>query len=464
MGNDRKKWFEAASYLILAAALPLSLIFLRQAGGEGEGRLNLQELVQEALAENPEILAAKDGWDAAQSRPPQVRSLPDPQVSFGLRNIGTEITVGREDMSTVGGSVMQEIPFPGKLRLRGESAQREADREGFLYQATRFRVVSQLKVAYYDLYLTYKSLETIDKSKVLLEDIERAAEARYATGMGIQQDVLRAQVEISRLIDRATIEEARKEALEATINALLNRSPRSPLGRPEKIEMPSSVGSSEGRVEKDASPGILKADAASSPSEQSRSLERPLVPWSLEELSNRVERSPQLRAGESTIAQRETSLDLARKEYLPDFSLNGAFYSRGDFRDMWEVMFTVSVPIYYKTKQDYGVREATSALRSSRRVYQANKQVLLARLRELHVEARAAERLANLFRQGIIPQATLSLESAMVGYQVGKVDFLTVLDNVVRLLEDELRYYEEVAKLEKALARIEEIIGAGEEG
>ena len=90
--------------------------------------------------------------------------------------------------------------------------------------------------------------------------------------------------------------------------------------------------------------------------------------------------------------------------------------------------------------------------------------MLLARLKKFYVEARAAERLANLFRRGIIPQANLSLESAMAGYQVGKVDLLTVLDNLLRLLDDELRYYDELAKLEKALAQIEEIVGVEAEG
>lgn len=391
--------------------------------GGSEERLVLAELIQEALENSPEILAARQSWEAARARPSQASSLPDPEISFGLTNIGTNYSVGRQDMSTLGGSFTQRIPFPGKLALRARVAQREAEREEAMYQSVRLSVLSRLKVAYHDLYFAYQSIDLIGQSKAWLEELEKAAEARYAVGRGIQQDVLRAQVEVSRFLQQLELWEARKEALKAKVNALLNRPPDAPLGRPAELERSRLTGT-------------------------------------LAELSERaLENSPRLNADERSIAQREASLALARKEYLPDLSLNGGFFYRGELREMWQAYVGLSIPLYFRTKQEYGVREAQASLRGAYRGQEATRQALLSQLKELYVEATTAQRVAELFRSGIIPQATLSLESAQAGYQVGKVDFLTVLDNLVRLLSDELSYHEEVIKFEKAIAQIDEVTG-----
>jgi len=159
------------------------------------------------------------------------------------------------------------------------------------------------------------------------------------------------------------------------------------------------------------------------------------------------------------IEQNQVSVSLAKKEYYPDLSISGGFFSRGDLRDMWEVMVGVSIPLYFRTKQRYGVKEAISSLDAAEQSHQATKQALLARIKEFYISATTAQKLMALFRTGIIPQATLSLESAIAGYEVGKVDFLTLLDNLISLLNDELRYYEEIVNFEKAVAQLEEITG-----
>jgi outer membrane protein, heavy metal efflux system len=207
----------------------IGLIIVPSIQAQETNRIYLEQLIDEALKNNPEILAARERWRAAQARPSQVRTLPDPEISFSQRNIGSDYTtLGKEPMSNVGASFVQKIPFPGKLTLRGEVAEKEADREESSLEAIKYNIRSRVKVAFYDLYFVYKSIDTIEKDKDILEKFEKTAETRYEVGKGIQQDVLRAQVEISRLIDRLNILDLRKESLNAIINAQLNRPPAAP--------------------------------------------------------------------------------------------------------------------------------------------------------------------------------------------------------------------------------------------
>ena len=409
-------------FFLIAILMGLILVPLIRA--EEANLIYPDKLIDEALRNNPEILAAKERWRAAQARPSQARTLPDPEISFSQRNIGSDYTtLGKEDMSQAGGSFVQRIPFPGKLALRGEVAEKEAEREEATLETTRYNIRSRVKVAYYDLYFVYKSIETIEKEKDILEKFEKTAEARYAVGKGIQQDVLRAQVEISRLIDRLNVLYLKREGLNALINALLNRPPAASLGQPAEFT-------------------------------------RAKFPYSLEHLNQlALQKAPQLEERKKLIEQNQVSVSLAKKEYYPDLSISGGFFSRGDLRDMWEVMVGVSIPLYFRTKQRYGVKEAISSLDAAEQSHQATKQALLARIKEFYISATTAQKLMALFRTGIIPQATLSLESAIAGYEVGKVDFLTLLDNLISLLNDELRYYEEIVNFEKAVAQLEEITG-----
>ena len=200
------------------------------AGAEGEERfmqrLDLPRLMQEATENNPEIGAARQRWEAAKAVIPQAQTLPDPRVNLSYQNV-TE----REGMYGVG----QEFPFPGKLRLRGAVATREAERLEQEYLATRLRILARLKEAYFDLHLAHKSTEIVDKNKLLLQDFESTARARYGVGRATQQDVFRAQTEISRVLARLATLEQRKESLRAEINRLLNRPPLNPLGAPPEI-------------------------------------------------------------------------------------------------------------------------------------------------------------------------------------------------------------------------------------
>jgi outer membrane protein TolC len=410
--------------LVLLGAFAVSGAAEEVPGADLSRAIQLWPLADRALRTNPEIRAAERRLRAAEARPPQAGSLPDPMVSFRYRNDGLgRLTLGEEIMSQASVSLSQELPFPGKLGLRQRIAEVEAAEERARFRATVLGVITRLKVAYRDLVFVHRSIEIVNDSKKLLEQLEKSLQARYRTGQGLQQDVLKAQVEISKLLDRLVDLRQKRASAEAELNSLLDRPADAPLGAPEPPPDP------------------------------------PPLP-AFEELVELAEKnSPMLDEAEKAIERERNALSLARREYLPDLLLMGGYMNRGALPDMWEAGIGVKIPLYFWRKQRYGVAEAIESLSGAQSLRQNARQTVLARIRDLHATAARARELAELYRGGVLPQATLSLESAAAGYRVGRVDFLTYLDAFLTLLEYKVRYYEEVANLGKAVARLEEVVG-----
>lgn len=413
---------------LLAIFAPVAVLFtvpsLSPANEPGEGLLDLRAMIGEALEKNPEILRAKNEWSSARNVPSQAGSLPDPTLMLGLRNVGfDDLTLGDEMMSTATISFGQAIPFPGKLAAKKEMARLDADRVGERYQATVLNVISEVKVAYFDYYFIEKSIETVKKNKELLEEFAMMAQVRYEVGQGIQQDVLKAHVEVSRLVERLKLMEQERVEIVARINRLLNR----PVG--SSLQQPSDF-------------------------------ERSSFDYDLEELYDMaLSQSPELKAEEKRVERDRTALSLAKKEYLPDFAVSAGIASRGSLEDIWEVRLGIELPFYFWKKQRYGVREASFKLEASRDNHQAVREEVLYRIKSLYEVTETSKELVTLYEEGIIPQATLSLESAIAGYSVGKVDFLTLLDNLISLLEDDIKYTRELTRFEKNLSRLELAVG-----
>lgn len=386
--------------------------------------VRLDDLVKEALEKNPEILASKGMWEMARARIPQVKALPDPMLRFELQNIGlTGFTVGKMDMSMAGISLAQTIPYPGKRGLRQRVAERESDGAGAMTDAMRLSVVSRLKSAYYDLAFIEASIGVVDRTRRVLQDFEKTAQARYSVGEGIQQDVLKAQVEMSVLTQRAVTLDQMREGTGAMINSLLDRPPDAPLGRPED-------------------PGPM----------------RPLLPLAkLNRLA--VENNPELRARQRAIEASQTQVALMKKEYKPDFAVGGGWRSRGGMDDLYQVMVEVELP-WQRERRKYGVQEALASTDAAQRNRRATEEMVLAKVRDLSTMAEKSARLSELYRTAILPQAAFALESAASAYRVGRVDMLMVLDGVRTLLENELMAQEQVADYHRAVARLEEVVGA----
>ncbi|HXV69741.1 MAG TPA: TolC family protein, partial [Nitrospira sp.] len=222
---------KAVSFFILLALLPVSWpVPGVEAREVNEPRITLPDLIRELEAANPDIKAARQRWEMAKAVVPQVQTLPDPRLQLGYQRMPM-----MEPLQGAMYGVGQEIPFPGKLGLKGEVAQREADRLEQEYRAIGLRLIARLKEVYFDLHFVHKAIEVVERNKALLMQFERTAKSRYAVGQAAQQDVFRAQVEISRVLDRLAVFDQQKESLHAAVNRLLNRPPAEALGTPEEI-------------------------------------------------------------------------------------------------------------------------------------------------------------------------------------------------------------------------------------
>jgi len=382
-------------------------------------RISLPALIAEFDQANPEVRAARQRWEAAKAVVPQVQTLPDPRLQFGYQRMPMAEPV-QGAMYGFG----QEIPFPGKLRLKGEVAQREADRIEQEYLAVRLSLLTRLKEAYFDLHFVHDSIEIVERNKILLMQFEKTAKSRYAVGEAAQQDVFRAQVEISRVMDRLAVLDQQKESLHAAVNRLLNRPPAGPLGSPEEVHVS-------------------------------------MLTLPLKELSRRAEEfSPILHASAKGVERGEQAVALAQREYYPDFDVS-ALGLRNDRinENGYQIMVGIRIPLYFATKQRQAVRQALAETTEARESLANTKQDLLFRVKDDFVQAQRAERLVTILRDAIIPQATLALQASQAGYGVGKVDFLTLLNSLLTLQESELELHREMVAHEKALARLEEVTG-----
>ena len=222
--------------VLLSVAAGLMAVPLERAASAQDVVVRLQPLIQEAVAANPEIRAEGKRWDAAKERPPQEGSLDDPMLSFEIVNLPTNtFSFSQDDMTMKQFSVSQTFPYFGKRGLRSEVAQREANAIGQGYRDKRNEIVRRVKEVFFELYVVDRSLEVVEKNREVLRQFVKIAETKYSVGKGIQQDVLKAQVELSRLLDEQIRLEQSRQAAGARLNAILNRSPQTPLARTEDV-------------------------------------------------------------------------------------------------------------------------------------------------------------------------------------------------------------------------------------
>jgi cobalt-zinc-cadmium efflux system outer membrane protein len=386
----------------------------------------LSTLVDEALRNNREILAAQKQYEAARQRPTQQSSLPDPTISLGYNSAGNPLPgagLGSQVLANVGVMVSQEVPFPGKLKLKGDMAFKEAQAESQQYQAVQLAVISRLKQAYYRLQYAYAATDLLVRDRDLLEKLLQVTEDRYSAGRAAQQDVFKAQTQISILETRLVRLEQERNSRGAEINSILNRAAGTPVGRPEDVK-----------------PKELTA--------------------TLEELLAAARRnSPMLGRDQKMIERSELAVNMARKEYYPNVTLNAGYYNMGSMPPMYEVRADFQVPIYFWRKQRAGVTEQVSDLSEARRRYEATDQSLRYQIQDDFLVAQASARLMKLYKQNVVPQGNLALESSLSTYETGSVDFLSVLSNFSMVLDYELNYYDEALNYELALSRLEEMTG-----
>ena len=400
------------------------LVWIAVTGAPAWGQ-RLPVLVEEALRNNREILAAQKRYEAARQRPSQASSLPDPTVSVGYTSNGGPWPVagiGREATSNAGLTISQEMPFPGKRKLRGEIAGKEADAEFDQYLAVRLNVVSRLKQAYHELHHSTTGIAFVKRYQEVLRNILRISEARYAVGRAAQQDVFKAQTQFSIFETQLLRYEQERDSKEIEINALLNRPGAG------RIEVPEDIATGELTV-------------------------------TLEEmLAHARTQAPALAREQKVVERSDLAANLARKSYYPDYTVSGGYFNQGDLPPMWQFRVDLKLPVW-RGKQRAEVGEQVFTVSQARHSYEAADVGIQAGIREEYTLAATARKLVELYQKSVIPEARLALESSIASYQTGALDFLSLFSNFMNVVDYELMSHEELMKFHVALAKLEELTG-----
>lgn len=409
----------------VGSSIVVTLLAAAPVTAQPRERLVLADVVAEALRSNPAIAAAEQRHNAARQRPIQERSLPDPMVSAGYNASGNPLPgagLGSEPTANLGFMASQEIPYPGKRDVRAAIASREADAEFQQIEAARLSVTAGVKEAYYRLAYAYAVADVLTRNRNLLDTLLKVSENRYSVGQAAQQDVIKAQTQLSILelqLERVRQERATREG---ALNALLARPAAAAVGRPEDLQLTG--------------------------------FDIPLE--SLVSLAN--EHAPMLRRDRIMIDRSQLAVDAARRDSKPDFAVSGGYYFMGSMPSMYEFRFDVKVPLQ-RARRAAAVAEQLSTVGASRHAYDSTRLTLQGRVQQDYQMAATSVRLARLYRDTVLPQARLALESSMASYQTGAVDFLSVLTNFGTVLEYEMTYFDELASYHTAVSRLEEMIG-----
>jgi cobalt-zinc-cadmium efflux system outer membrane protein len=416
-------WNPRCCDLVVLMLLPLCVSTgLTRAEEAPSKTLVLPDLIQDVLVRNPEIVAARQQWDAATKRVPQARSLEDPTVSVQWWNFPESFNVGHAANTIIG--ISQKFPFPGKLALKEGVASRSAEMTEQGVRAKERDVIARLKQAYYDLYFAHKAIQIHHEQMDLVTQFQEIAMAKFRTGKGSQVDILKAQVELSTLQQQLPVLEQRRDTAQASVNTLLDRDPRSPLGLPQQPRIE--------RFEKD-----------------------------LEELFQMATNArPEVKAAGLAVQRNEEARALANRQYYPDVTVAFQRFQNFQAPDGFGAVMAINVPFFWtKPKYDAAVQEASAAIAMARAQLQTVENQTRFQIRDTLAKVRASWEIALLYRTTVLPQAEASLDSARASYRTGRTDFLNLIEADRALREFQLAYQRALVDRENRLAELEQIIG-----
>jgi cobalt-zinc-cadmium efflux system outer membrane protein len=388
----------------------------------------LQDLLTEAEQSNPQIQAARQGWQAAKQIPSQVSTLPDPQFNLQQVNVGSPRPFAgytNSDFAYIGIGVSQDFPYPGKLRLKGEIAKRDADVVQQQYESVRRAILAGVKSAYFQLAYLSRTLGILESDGDLLQQVEKAADARYRSGMGNQHDLLQAQVERTKLLREITMHHLEVAKVQAQIKQLLNRS--------------------------QSSPDIETAEI----------LDTPLANTFEELLCAAKAQNPEISGAVKMVERQKLQVDLAHKDFYPDFNVQ-FMWQRTDptqFRAYYMLSFGVRVPIYRGRKQRPELAQAEAQLNRSRSESEVQSQQVAFEVRSEYETAQKTAELLNIYRDGLLPQARAGFQAGSAAYQNNRQDFQALLASFLDVLHLDQEYWKSIAERETALARLEQLTG-----
>src|SRR6202521_2566344 len=419
------------SYALILASLlflsPSSLTRAQEAPPPGQP-VKLADLLAEANRSNPQIQAARHGWDAAKQVPTQVARLPYPQFFLQQVNVGSPRPFAgytNSDFAYVGLGVSQDLPYPGKLRLRSEMDKKDADVTQQKYESVRRAILAAVKMAYFKLGYLAKRQTILMGDGQLLQQVEQSAEARYRNGMGNQQEVLQAQLERTKLLREITTNQLEAGKVQAEIKQLLNR-------------------------------------PQSSPDIETTELSETAAAYTYDQLLAAANmNNPEIAGAQKMIEKQALQVDLAKKDFYPDFNLQ-YMWQRTDpeqFRAYYVVTLGVRIPIYRGRRQRPELAQAEADQSRAKSEHEAQTQQVTFQLRQQFLGAEKSEELLKIYREGLIPKARAELQAGMAAYQSNRQDFQALLASFLDVLKLDEEYWQTLSEHEMALAEIEAVTG-----
>lgn len=419
--------------LVLIPYALLMLLAVSSAAADGNRQQNapsgleLPELIQQAMERNPAIIAAEKKWQSARDIIEARRALPDPQVSYTYFVESVETRVGPQE--NIFGA-KQKFPFFGKRDLKAGVAAKEAEAVKASYEAVKQEVVRQVKLAFYQLFYVSTIIDITNDEKEILRRFEQIASVKYETGQGNQQNILKVQVEISRLQDKLLALTGVKQTADARLNTLLDRPSDKPLGKPVKPKFRDFF----------------------------------FIKQQLFRIAR--ENRPELKGGAARIEKSDAMLGLAKKDFYPDLTV-GANYIEVDEgplnfsdngKDAFNVMVSVNVPIW-REKLSAQVSSASKMIKAQKNAYQNILNRTFFEVEDNLFKIQTARETVRLYRNVLIPQAEQSLRSAEAGYVTGTVNFLDLLDAERILLKIQFGYWQAYTNYLKRIADMERSVG-----
>jgi outer membrane protein TolC len=391
---------------------------------------SLNQLIEEGLANNQALKSLAFQINALAEKIDPAGALPDPRLGIGMLNLPTDtFDLDQEPMTQKQIFVAQKIPWAGKRALWSEEAQWAVRQKEAILDARRLNLSKDIAAAWYDLGFITKSRQINDRMIELLDQIYNAAESRYVTGNGLQQNVFQAQVELSKLYNEQISLKARHRALEDRINALLNRKTFQP---------------------------VVYSDTLPAP-------DMKFSPADLESLA--LTHNPELKIREYEISQSETRIHLAKKDFWPDIDIMAAYGQRDenragqDWADFFSATVSISLPVWQNRKQDRQLAAATAMRQSAEQSFENLAENITHQLDSLIFEIVSLQDNYFLYRQTLLPQAENWARSALDAYEVGEVEFDTMINAKMRLLMFELQAEKYLFDIYKKRAELEALIG-----
>lgn len=384
----------------------------------------LDQLVQEALTNNPDLASAKERWKQASHKAPQVGSLKDPVLSFALSNYPNDDL--SSDVTPMTGNELklaQAFPFPGKLDGRSATANEQSNWFESVYRDQHFQVARMVKDAWYRLYLKGRAIAVTERNLALVDDVIRLTEVRYETGSGLQQDVLKAQVQRSNLMERMLSLRQQQTAVQSELNRLLNRPSDGVFDVPEELEL----------VEADVTLDSLQAAG--------------------------VEYRPMTSAYQALIKRYREQQNLARLNDYPDMSVWASWRFRDDDlpdggTDFVSAGVSVTLPVY-REKRRAEKAEALAGLRMAQKQAESFRNSVAEKIRNAYSRMEETQQQTELYREGLLPQTSQSFQAALSSYQVGKVEFMSLLDALMTTYQTEMEFYRVSTEYMRSLAWLE---------